>query len=94
VLDVRDLPGQDLFEEGVADLRAGRSSQAALLVSLARTRLTAVGLDVPLGTSDSAAHDLYDLLAAEHPESAHGRYNALRRRIASFAQAAEHAAAR
>lgn len=94
MLDVRELPGQDLFEEGVADLRVGRTSQASLLVSLARTRLTAVGLDVPPSASDSAAHDLYDLLAAEHAESAHGRYNALRRRIASFAQAAEHAASR
>lgn len=92
--DNNGLPGQDLFEQGVTDLRNGRTSQAALLVLLARTRLTAAGLEVPDGPSRSAAHDLYDLLAAEHPDSAHGRYNALRRRIASFAQAAEHAATR
>lgn len=49
-------------------------------------------LDV--GRSDRApSHRLYDLLAAEHSDSAHGRYNALVGRIVSFARAAEHARA-
>jgi hypothetical protein len=92
--DVSELPGHDLFLQGVADLDAGRRSQASLLVSLARTRLTEAGLDVPPSFGGRAAHELYDLLAAEGPDSAHGRYNALLRRMASFARAAEHAAAR
>lgn len=44
--------------------------------------------------STPAAHRLYDLLASTDPNDAHGRYDALLRRIVSFARAAEHAAAR
>lgn len=94
VQDVSQLPGHDLFLQGVCDLRAGRKTQASLLVSLAHTRLSAVGLDLPTAEGGPAGHELYDLLAAEHPESAHGRYNALLRRMASFARAAEHATSR
>lgn len=89
-----DLPGGDLFDEGVEDMRAGVESPAALLVSMARSRLVDAGLSVPPPAVERPAHRLYDLLAADHPDEAHGRYNALLRRIASFARAAEHAAAR
>ena len=89
-----DLPGADLFDAAVADLRAGVESPAALLVSLTRSRLVDAGLAVPPVAIERPAHRLYDLLAAEDPESAHSRYNALLRRIVSFARAAEHAAAR
>lgn len=94
VSDVSEFPGNDVFSQGSADLRSGRKTPQAFLVSLARTRLVAAGLDVPQGLGDSPAHQLYDLLAAEHAESAHGRYNALLLRMASFARAAEHAVPR
>jgi hypothetical protein len=89
-----DLPGADLFEAAVADLRAGVESPAALLVSMVRSRLVDAGLVVPPATVERPGHRLYDLLAADDPDNAHGRYNALLRRIVSFARAAEHAAAR
>lgn len=89
-----DLPGADLFEAAVADLRAGVESPAALLVSMVRSRLVDAGLVVPPAAVERPAHRLYDLLAADDPDNAHGRYNALLRRIVSFARAAEHAAAR
>jgi hypothetical protein len=89
-----DLPGADLFDAAVEDLRAGVESPAALLVSLARSRLVDAGLMVPPVAVDRPAHRLYDLLAADDPDNAHGRYNALLRRIVSFARAAEHATAR
>jgi hypothetical protein len=38
-LNTGDLPGADLFDAGVEDLRAGVESTAALLVSRARGRL-------------------------------------------------------
>jgi hypothetical protein len=89
-----DLPGADLFNAAVEDLRAGVESPAALLVSMARGRLVDAGLVVPPAAVERPAHRLYDLLAADDPDNAHGRYNALLRRIVSFARAAEHAAAR
>jgi hypothetical protein len=45
--------------------------------------------DVPAQPS----HRLYELLAQTDGSAAHSRYNALVRRIVSFARAAEHAAA-
>jgi hypothetical protein len=41
-----------------------------------------------------AAHRLYEKLAREAPRNAHARYNAIVRRIVSFARAAEHAQGR
>jgi hypothetical protein len=88
------FPGADLFDAAVKDLRAGVESPASLLVLMARTRLVDAGLTVPPLAVERPAHRLYDVLAAEDPDTAHGRYNALLRRIVSFARAAEHAAAR
>jgi hypothetical protein len=91
---VEELPGHELFNAGVADLRAGRRSQPALLVSLIRTRLIQAGLEVPETNAERPSHELYGLLVAESPDTAYGRYNALLRRIVSFARAAENATAR
>jgi hypothetical protein len=94
VFEHAELPGADLFDAGVADLRAGLESPEALLVAIARERLIDVGFAVPRILSERPAHRLYDLLAENDPNDAHSRYNALLRRIVSFARAAEHAAAR
>jgi hypothetical protein len=94
VLEHRELPGADLFDAGIEDLRAGVETPAALLVSIARERLIDAGFTIPPGGAERPAHRLYDLLASTDPNNAYGRYNALLRRIVSFARAAEHAAAR
>jgi hypothetical protein len=66
-----------------------------LLVSLARTRLIITGLDVPHAPTDRPSEPrAYDLLYEQFAATAHGRYKALRRRIVSFARAAEHEASR
>ena len=91
---LRRLPGVDLVEEGLRDLGAGRETPAAMLVAMAAPRLRSVGLHVPDHAVERPSHRLYDLLAAEHADSAHGRYNAHVGRMVSFARAAEHAQAR
>ena len=83
-----ELPGQELVDAGVADLREGRETVEALLVSVGARRLRAVGVDVPEPFS-SAEIRLYELLCREHGDDAHGRYNALLRRLVSFERAAE-----
>lgn len=88
------LPGADLVEQGIEDLRAHRWSIEALLVSIGADRLRAAGTDVPRVEVPDAEHRLYELLAREDPDSAHGRYNALVRRLVSYERAAEHASGR
>lgn len=89
----RDLPGWELVEPGLADLAAGRVTAAALLVSIGASRLRAAGLAV--GTVlEEPETALYQLLAAEDSDAAHGRYNALIRRLVSFERAAEACATR
>lgn len=83
-----DLPGGDLVADGLADVAAGRESAPALLVRIAAPRLRTLGLDVPAGGPADPERALYDLLARDDPDAAHGRYNALVRRIVSFARAA------
>jgi hypothetical protein len=95
-LEFDGLPGADLVRAGVRDLRSGDRTVPALLVNLASTRLQAAGVDVPGGvaTAERPSHALYGLLAESDPRTAHGRYNALVRRIVSFARAAERANSR
>lgn len=88
------LPGAELVEKGVEDLRAARDTKEAALVSMAAPRLRAVGIEVPASEEHGAGHRLYHLLRAEDRPSAHSRYNALTRRVVSFARAAEHARSR
>jgi hypothetical protein len=84
----RDLPGWELVEPGLADLAAGRATVPALLVSMAVTRLRMLGLEVGPPISD-ASSALYLSLAGELGDAAHGRYNALVRRLTSFLRAGQ-----
>lgn len=86
-----DLPGADLVSAGLDDLRLSRTTAEALLVSMGAPRLRRSGVDVPCPLPEPE-HGLYQLLAAEDPDSAHSRYNALVRRLVSFERALECAA--
>jgi hypothetical protein len=83
------LPGNDLIEAGVSDLRAGRITQASLLVAIGAPRLRRIGVDLPVTLPANPEHTLYELLAEDDQDSAHSRYNALIRRLVSFERAAE-----
>lgn len=87
--ELSSLPGADLLEKGLKDLRAGRESPEALLVAIGEPRLARLGIDLPAHRLDQPEHRLYLLLAAEDADSAHSRYNALIRRLVSFERAAE-----
>lgn len=83
---IAGLPGVELVEAGLADLVHGVYSIPALLVAVGAPRLRQLGLDVPAGPPDPE-HRLYAELARDDPDSAHGRYNALIRRLVSFERA-------
>jgi hypothetical protein len=83
------LPGNELIESGVEDLREGRETIAALLVAVGAPRLKRLGINLPDSLPENPEHRLYDLLEREGSDSAHSRYNALIRRLVSFERAAE-----
>jgi hypothetical protein len=83
------LPGADLIEAGLSDLRDGRETVASLLVAIGAPRLRRLGIDVPKTNWKHPEHQLYDLLAKDDSDSAHSRYNALIRRLVSYERAAE-----
>jgi hypothetical protein len=83
------LPGGDLIDEGVTDLREGRETIAALLVAIGSPRLRRLGIELPDSLPEDLEHRLYDLTKDE-PDSAHSRYNALIRRLVMFERTAEH----
>jgi len=82
------VPGRDLIETGTRDLARGVQSVPALLVAIGAPRLRELGLAVPTAPAHPE-HRLYALLAREDSDSAHGRYNALIRRLVSFERALE-----
>jgi hypothetical protein len=83
------LPGEDLIEQGIVDLRAGKESTAALLVCIGAPRLRRIGFELSDNLPPNPEHRLYDLLAKSDQDSAHSRYNALIRKLVSFERAAE-----
>jgi hypothetical protein len=83
-----DLPGGDLIVAGLEDLGRGRETIPALLVSIGAPRLRRLGFAVP-HTAPDPEQRLYTLLARGDAAAAHGRYNALVRRLVSFERAAE-----
>lgn len=82
------MPGAELVLPGIDDLRHGVESVPALLVAIGRPRLAAY-FDLPADPYERPEHRLYELLAREHGNEAHSRYNALLRRLVSFERAAE-----
>ena len=83
------LPGAELIEAGLQDLRAGRETIAGLLVAIGAPRLRELGLNLPDCLPANPEHRLYELLAQDDSDSAHSRYNAFVRRLVSYERAAE-----
>jgi hypothetical protein len=88
------LPGADLIRTALEDLSAGRATVEALLVLEARSRLQALGYEVPRLAIASPRERMYELIERQvGPQRAHARYNALRRRLLSFIHSARFSSA-
>jgi hypothetical protein len=83
-----ELPGDQSVKQGIRDLEHGIESPESLLVSIGAPRLRRLGVNVSQ-PFESPEHRLYELLRAEHGDSAHSRYNALIRRLVSYERAVE-----
>jgi hypothetical protein len=83
------IPGGAIVRQGLEDLKAGRETEAALLVAVGAPRLRDLGFEVPSRGAEQPEHRLYERLAREHADSAHSRYNALIRTLVSFERACE-----
>ncbi len=81
------LPGGDLIAKGLDDISRGIESIESLLVAIGRPRLSMLGVEIAPADWPEPEHRLYERLAAEEPDAAHGRYNALVRRLVSFERA-------
>lgn len=91
------LPGGEILEAGLRDLRAGTRSVDALLLLVAAPRLVRCGIVIPEPASGEAQsalpeHELYRLLCATHGPEAYRHYRSLMRRLASLVQTLESAA--
>src|SRR5690242_6327310 len=85
-------PGGDLVAKGLADLDGGMLTEEALLVLVASTRLTGLGftIRIPDGVPRPYEHALYEAIIKRLPRAAYSAYNALIRKVVSFAQAYDH----
>jgi hypothetical protein len=84
------LPGADLVMKGLTDAAANVESIESLLLQIGAPKLRSLGLAVPHVRADGASspeHRLYARLSHDGPDAAHGRYNALVRRLVSFERA-------
>ena len=88
-MDLEGLPGGALVSQGLRDLARGENTVAALLVLVGAPRLRRLGLPVPETPIHEVEHVLYERLAEDGADAAHGRYNALIRLLVSFERAAE-----
>jgi len=81
------LPGSDLIQEGLNDLKRGVESVPALVVSIGAPRLRRLGLDVP-SPFPTPEFRLYEQLRKLDSGGAHARYNDLLGTLVSFERAA------
>jgi len=85
-----DLPGAELVEQGLADLKAGHTSDFSLLLMVAGPSLRNLGLEIPERPSARPYHHLlYERLEERLGDDAYSYYNSLIRRIVSFTHALE-----
>jgi hypothetical protein len=92
----RNLPGWELVAEGLADVRAKRTTPAAALIWIAAPRLRQAALLEDSLTDRRMADpelQLYRMLRQEGG-NAYGRYNSLLRRLVRFEHALDRAAVR
>lgn len=84
------LPGEDLVQQGLADLAANEMTESALLVMIASPRLKGLGIQIPERAFPKPyEHQLYALVEERLGAGAHSYYNSLIRRIVSYARALE-----
>jgi hypothetical protein len=84
------LPGQELIDQGLADLSKDQVTDSSLLVLIAAPRLRRLGIQVPdRPCPRPCEHQLYARLEKRFDAAAHSHYNSLIRRIVSFARALE-----
>lgn len=88
-MEYGDLPGADIVARGMVDLEQRRETVESLLVAIGEPRLRRLGFVFGGPMPADPEHRLYELLAATDSDSAHGRHNALIRRLVSFERAAE-----
>jgi hypothetical protein len=90
-MELNDLPGSELILLGLEDLSHGRNNTiGSLLIAIASKRLTAAGLDIPLGSLVSEPElALYAHLQGDRTLDAYSYYNALLNSLNSFCAALE-----
>ncbi len=86
----RMIPGEDLVEQGLADLAENRLTDCSLLVLITAPRLRRLGIKIPDRPFPRPyEHQLYARLDERFGRGAHSQYNSLIRRIVSYARALE-----
>ncbi len=80
------LPGGQMVQRGLGDMREGRCTIYSCLVAIGQTRLRRAGLLEVEPTIAEPERQLYRLLRAEGGD-AYSRYNSLLRELASFEHA-------
>jgi len=84
------LPGEELVEQGLADLAQGRLTDCSLLVLIAAPRLRRLGIPIPdRPLPRPCEHELYARLDERLGPAAHSYYNSLIRRMVSYARSLE-----
>ncbi len=85
------LPGEELVQQGLAELAEGKLTDYALLVLIASPQLRRLGMSIPdVPLPAPAEHKLYERIEERLGPGAHSYYNNLIRRIVSYARAREH----
>ena len=90
--DFEGLPGAELVQRGLEDLKHGKMSEFSLLLLVAKPRLKSLGIpinDTLKPSSEPFEHALYSFLEEQVKDEAYSRYNSLIRRIVSFERALE-----
>ena len=84
------LPGEELVQQGLADLAQNRVTDCSLLVLIAAPQLKRLGVQIPEQPFPKPyEHELFARIEQRLGVAAHSHYNSLIRRIISYEHALE-----
>ncbi len=84
-----NLPGHEIVEQGLLDIRLGKKTEYSYLLYSASSRMQNIGISLEGEEPDDASVKAFRILESKLGNSAHSAFNAMNRQLLSFIKASE-----
>ena len=86
---ISNLPGYEIVEKGLEDIRHGQLTEYSYLLYSAQTRFNDIGIKIEGEMPADSSVKAFQILESKLGNGAHSAFNALNRQLLSFIKATE-----